>query len=91
MENKEKIWAKGIRFEKPKAGLPEFIKGKLSFKVDDAIQFLNEHKDERGWVNLDLKKSKEKGTLYLELNTYKKKTQEDSDEDQEAKDAFDAM
>ncbi len=69
-EKKEKIFAEGIRFEKPKEGSPEFIKGKVSIKVAEIIPFLQKHQSNAGWVNLDLKKS-QKGTLYLELNTWK--------------------
>ncbi len=72
-EKKEKIFADGIRFEKPKEGLPEFIKGKLSFKVDEAVAFLQKYKSESGWVNCDLKKSAG-GKLYLELNVWKPTT-----------------
>ena len=68
--NKEKIWADGFRFEKPREGAPEFVKGRISIKVPEAIAFLNLHQSNAGWVNLDLKKSKE-GKLYLELNTFK--------------------
>lgn len=66
-----KIFADGIRFEKRPEKAPEWIKGRVSFKVDDAIGFLEKYKNDRGWVNLDLKQSKD-GKLYLELNTFKK-------------------
>ena len=66
----ETIFANGIIFSKPGEKAPEFIKGKLSFKVDGAIEFLKKYKSESGWVNCDLKKSKE-GKLYLALNTFK--------------------
>jgi hypothetical protein len=65
----EKIFADGIRFEKPREGSPEFVKGRLSFKVAEAVAFLQKHETNAGWVNLDLKKSKE-GKLYLELNAW---------------------
>jgi hypothetical protein len=68
----ENIFAEGISFKKPREGAPEFIKGSISILADKLIPFIQEHKDENGWVNLDLKKSKEKGTLYLALNNYKK-------------------
>jgi len=68
----ENIFADGISFKKPREGAPEFIKGSISILVDKLIPFLKQHQDENGWVNLDLKRSKEKGTLYLSLNTYKK-------------------
>ena len=69
----DKIFVSGMRFEKPKEGLPDFIRGKISIKVDELIPFLEQNRNEKGWVNIDLKKSKEKGILYLELNTFQAK------------------
>jgi len=65
------IFADGFRFEKPKEGKPEFVKGRMSIQADKAIAFIEAHKNEKGWLNLDLLKSKEKGTLYFQLNTWK--------------------
>lgn len=76
-DKKEKIFADGFRFEKPKEGSPDFVKGKISVKVPEAIVFLEKHQSNAGWVNLDLKKSA-KGTLYLELNTWQPKKVEDA-------------
>jgi hypothetical protein len=70
MDKQEKIFAEGIRFERPGKGVPAWIKGKISIKVADFISFLEKHQSNAGWVNIDLKQS-QKGTLYLELNTYK--------------------
>jgi len=78
----DKIFADGFRFEKPREGAPEFVKGKLSIKVPEAIAFLTKHQTNAGWVNLDLKKSK-KGTLYLELNTFTPKKQDEDSIDPE--------
>jgi hypothetical protein len=65
----EKIFAQGLRFEiNPKA--PQWIKGKLSFKVDEFITFLKQHETKGGWVNIDLKESKG-GKYYAELNQWK--------------------
>lgn len=69
MEKPEKIFAKGIYFDRPKVGVPDFIKGKISIKVVDAIPFLEMFQSNAGYVNLDLKQSKE-GKLYLELNQF---------------------
>ena len=69
-EKKEAIWPAGIIFKKPREGAPDYIKGQLSFKVDEACAFLQEHVN-NGWVNIDIKKSKE-GKMYLQLNTWKK-------------------
>lgn len=66
----------GIFFERPKEGTPEFVKGKLSFNVNRFIMYLEKHKNEKGYVNLDLLKSKG-GKLYLKLNNYKPKKKEE--------------
>lgn len=79
-EKKEKVFAKGIYFDKPKEGSPDFVKGKISVKVDDFIAFAKEHEKKSGYINLDLKKSKE-GKLYLELNSWEKKESGDVVED----------
>lgn len=63
----------GIKFEKPKEGTPDFIKGKISINVLDFSMWMEANKNERGWINIDLKKSKE-GKLYLQLNDYKPAT-----------------
>lgn len=68
MEN-EKEFPKGIIFKKPKDGAPDFVKGSLSFKVDEFKEYLDK-KVNNGWVNLDLKVSKG-GKLYLDLNDWK--------------------
>lgn len=64
--------ANGVFFSKPRNGAPEFVKGSVSIKVDDAIPMLQKFKNEKGYVNLDLLKSKE-GKLYFSVNTYKPK------------------
>lgn len=61
-----------MRFEKPREGSPEFVKGRLSFKVAEVIPFLQKYETNGGWVNVDLKKSAG-GKLYLELNIWKPK------------------
>jgi len=63
------VFADGFIFKRPREGAPEFVKGALSLKVDEAIAFLQKHND-AGWVNLDLKNS-QGGKLYLQLNDWK--------------------
>lgn len=72
----DKIFAEGMYFEKPHENAPEFVKGKISIKVAQAVPFLEKHENGGGYVNLDLKKSKE-GKLYLELNQYIKEKKEE--------------
>jgi hypothetical protein len=62
---------KGMFFDRPKEGAPEFVKGKLSIKVADAIPFLEANKNGAGYVNADLLLSKDKTKLYLQLNDWK--------------------
>ena len=67
----EKIFADGMHFESPGEKAPAWVKGKISIKVDSFISFLEKYKNEKGWINLDLKQS-QKGGLYVELNQWKK-------------------
>ena len=73
-EKKEVVFADGFIFKRPREGAPEFVKGALSIKVDEAIAFLQKHNN-AGWVNLDLKNS-QGGKLYLQLNDWKPTTQD---------------
>ncbi len=74
-EQKTKIFPNGIMFKKPREGAPDFVRGSLSFKVDEAVEFLKKH-DNKGWVNLDMLLSKNK-EIYLALNEWKKPTNSD--------------
>lgn len=47
---------------------PDFIKANISFS-EKFIDYLKENFNSRGYVNLDLKESKE-GKLYLDLNDW---------------------
>jgi hypothetical protein len=73
-DKKEPIFADGIIFKAPSEQTKEkapWVKGHISIKVPELIIFLEKYNTKGGWINLDLKKSKEKGTLYLELNQWK--------------------
>ena len=70
-QKQEPIFPKGLIFKKPREGAPEFIKGALSIKRLELIDWLNTFQDE--WLNLDLKESKQ-GKYYSQLNTFKPKT-----------------
>lgn len=65
----DKIFAKGFYGNKPRAAAPSFIKGSISIKTADAIEFLKEHTNEKGYVNLDILEGKE-NKLNIVLNTY---------------------
>ncbi len=63
----EKIFADGFSFKR-REGAPDFVVGRISVKVDDAISFLKQHQ-KNGWVNLNCNQSRS-GNYYLELDTW---------------------
>ena len=68
----EKKYATGL-FAKRNEKSPEFVICCLSVKTDDFIQFLKENTNEKGYVNLQVRKSKDKGTLYAVVDTFEPK------------------
>ncbi len=50
---------------------PKWVLAKLGFNVKKFTEWLKKQENKRGWVNIDIKKSK-KGNLYADLNNYKK-------------------
>ena len=69
----EKIYAKGL-FAKRNEKAPEFVVCSLSFQTDEFIQFLRENTNDKGYINMQVLKNKEKGTLYAVLDTFEPKT-----------------
>ena len=69
----EKNYAKGL-FVKRNEKAPDFVVCKLSIKTDDFIQFLKENTNEKGYVNLQVLKGKDKGTFYANVDTFTPKT-----------------
>ena len=65
--SQEKIFADGFSFKRNEKA-PDFVVGRLSLKVDDAIAFLKEN-EKKGWVNLNIKTARS-GNHYVELDTY---------------------
>ena len=66
--SEQKIFANGMKFSKPKAGAPDFVKGSLAIKIEEFETFMKLYA-KKGWVNIDLKVSKG-GKAYAELNTW---------------------
>lgn len=65
--SEEKIFAEGFSFKR-KDSAPDFVVGRQSIKVEDAVAFLNKH-SKNGWVNIDIKKAKN-GNYYCELDNW---------------------
>jgi hypothetical protein len=80
----EKVFADGFIWKKPRENAPDFVLGSISIKADEAVFFIKKHED-KGWVNLDVKKSKS-GKIYMELNTWKPEPSDD-----EVNKTFDSM
>jgi len=70
MAQDEKIFADGFSFKRNE-NAPDFVVGRLSLKVDDAIAFMKEN-EKKGWVNLNIKTARS-GNHYVELDTYEPK------------------
>jgi hypothetical protein len=67
MAQDEKIFADGFSFKRNEKA-PDFVVGRLSMKVDDAVAFMREN-EKGGWVNLNIKTARS-GNHYVELDTY---------------------
>jgi hypothetical protein len=56
---------------------PDYILGKGSLHLEKLMTWIDTHKnlaDEKGYINYTIKRSKEKGTRYVEVDTWKPKT-----------------
>lgn len=69
MENKNPL-AGGFYFDKPHEKAPEFVKGRISIKADEAIETIKKYTNEHGYVRLELLKKKDGSGHYLQVNTY---------------------
>lgn len=70
MSKDEKIFADGFSFKRQE-NAPEFVIGRLSMKVEEAIAFMRKH-EKSGWINLNLKTGRS-GNPYVELDTFEPK------------------
>jgi hypothetical protein len=68
MAQEEQVFANGFSFKRSE-NAPDFVIGRLSMKVDDAIAFLKEHSG-RGWCNVNIKQART-GNYYVSLDTFK--------------------
>lgn len=69
MEKQEKVFADGFIFKRSD-NAPDWVVGKLSVKVEDAIAFLKSNA-KNGWVNLNINSAKS-GKYYMEVDTWEK-------------------
>ena len=67
-----KTYAQGL-FVKRNDKAPDFVVCSLSVKVEEFNQFLMDNVNDKGYVNLQVLKSKEKGSLYAVVDTFEPK------------------
>jgi len=77
----EKIFAEGFSFKR-RDNAPEFVVGRPSIKVEEAVAFLEKHA-KNGWVNIDIKKAKN-GNYYCELDNWESSSAAKPTEDKKA-------
>lgn len=65
--SQEKVFADGFSFRRNE-NAPEFVVGRLSIKVEDAVAFMKQHQ-KNGWVNVSIKYGRS-GNPYCELDMY---------------------
>lgn len=83
----EKIFANGIYLTPKSEQTPEFILAKFAIETDKFIPFLKEHKNDKGYVYIDLCKS-QGGKKYFQLNTFKPKPKAEETKVIQADDSF---
>lgn len=66
----EKIFADGFIFKRSEKA-PDFVVGRLSMKVEEAIAFIKNN-EKNGWINLGIKQARS-GNYYVELDTFEAK------------------
>ena len=82
MAQEEKIFADGFLFKRNEKA-PDFVVGRISIKVEEAIAFIKQHQ-KNGWVNLGVKTARS-GNYYIDLDTFESKEKESAVDKYEAK------
>ena len=75
-EKKEKVFADGFSFKRNETA-PDYVVGRLSLKVEDAVAFIKKHANSNGWINLSIMYGRS-GNPYVELDTYEPTKQDDA-------------
>lgn len=59
----------GLIIKAPRPGAPDFVKGSISIKRAELVEWLNARPSEE-WINVDIKESRG-GKWYAQVNTWK--------------------
>jgi hypothetical protein len=74
MSKQDTIYATGL-FAKRGEGAPDYVICTTTYKVDEFIEFLKQHKDSEGYTRVDILLAKDGKKMYGKLNTFKSKKQ----------------
>lgn len=79
MENNtqnENTFTKGLFIKMPPTTAPDFVLLNISVKPQEFFKWCQEHltEDSRGWVNIQIKRSKDGSKIYGQLDNFKPKT-----------------
>jgi len=66
------VFPKGLSIKQPNEKAPDFVKGSISIKRQEFLDWLSHQTGE--WINLDMKVSKRTGKWYSQVNDYKPST-----------------
>lgn len=77
-DKKEKKFAKGFWAERPHINAPDFVKLRVSVKVEEAVEWLQANKSERGYVNMQLLLAQDKEKLYFALDEWEPKPKDNA-------------
>ncbi len=68
MQNTEKNFANGFIVSR-RDSAPDFVISNVAINVAEFTNWVNTHKNDKGWINLDIKQSKN-GKYYAEHNNW---------------------
>jgi hypothetical protein len=57
MPESEKEFPRGLFVSPPRPGAPDFVKGRISIRIEDFLEFLS-MKDSQEWLRIDIKESR---------------------------------
>ncbi len=82
MENNENSFVKGVFLKMPNPNAPDFVLLEMSIKPQELFKWCQDHltAESKGWVNVQIKRSKDGSKIYAQLNNWKPKAQESKKE-----------
>lgn len=76
-DNKDRVYPPAMNWTAPRDEAPDFVKAKVGIVVEEFVEFLQANVKKDGWINFEMKESKE-GKYYWELDKWEPKEKEES-------------